>query len=429
MTSVTVFVILPTVLLFCFVAGVPIAFSLGLAGVATILAAGGDRFLVQLPLTLNRSLSDPIILAIPLYILMGEMLYRGKVGQQLFGVANVWLRGVRGGTGVAAVAAFTFFAAIVGSSMASVLTIGKIAIPEMQALGYSKRLSYGLSAVGGALGILIPPSIPMIIYASLSDASPGKLFTAGIIPGLMLASMLAIWAMISAPPLNSRNEKPWSLSEALRATLACLPDLALPGVVLGGIYLGIYTPTEAAAVGVVYAALITMVLRRTLTFADLPDLLVAAAKSSSMLLAVVLGALILGSALTLIGLPQMLASYVVASKIAPWLVMLIMNLIWFILGCFLEVISILLITVPVFYPVAKAVGFDPIWFGIILVINMELAVITPPVGMNLFALKSILPHERMEEITRGALPSVLLVLLALVLVWIFPGLALYLVGG
>lgn len=406
--------------------GLPIAFSLGLAGIATILAASGERFLMQLPLTLYRALSDPIILAIPLYILMGEILFRGKVGQQLFAVANAWLHRVRGGTGVAAVAAFTFFAAIVGSSMASVLTIGKIAIPEMRALGYGKTLSYGLSAVGGALGILIPPSIPLIIYASLSNASPGQLFTAGIVPGLLLAALLAVWAVIAAPPLQRHDDEAWSFHAALRLTLASLPDLALPVVVLGGIYLGIYTPTEAAAVGVAYAVLLTMVLRHTVRLVDLPEILRSATRSSAMLLAIVIGALVLGSALTLIGLPQMLTRMVMQAELAPWVVLLIMNLIWFVLGCFLEVISILLITVPVFYPVAKAVGFDPIWFGIILVINMELAVITPPVGMNLFALKAILPGERLETITRAAVPSVGLVLVALVLVWVFPSLALYL---
>lgn len=427
MISFGVIALLLVVVLGCLTLGVPIAFSLGLAGVVTILAASGERFLVQLPLTLYRSLSDPIILAIPLYILMGEILYRGKVGQQLFGVANVWLRRVRGGTGVAAVAAFTFFAAIVGSSMASVLTIGKIAIPEMRALGYSKRLTYGLSAVGGALGILIPPSIPLIIYASLSNASPGQLFTAGIIPGLLLAGLLAVWAVVAAPSMVAKDER-WSLGEAIRLTLGSLPDLALPVVVLGGIYLGVYTPTEAAAVGVVYAVLLTMVARRTVTLKDLPSILVGATRSSAMLLAIVIGALVLGSALTLIGLPQMLARSVTEANLSPWIVLLVMNLIWFVLGCFLEVISILLITVPVFYPVAMAVGFDPIWFGIILVINMELAVITPPVGMNLFALKTILPNERLEEIARAAVPSVSIVLLALALVWIFPPLALYLPG-
>lgn len=168
MISGPVIIILLTVLLVCLVFGVPIAFSLGLAGAATIVAASGIPFLIQVPLTLQRTLADPVMLAVPMYILMGEILYRGKVGQQLFEVANVWVGRMRGGTGVSAVSAFTFFAAIVGSSMASVLTIGRIALPEMEKAGYSKRLSYGLSAVGGSLGILIPPSIPLIIYASLA---------------------------------------------------------------------------------------------------------------------------------------------------------------------------------------------------------------------------------------------------------------------
>jgi len=426
MISGTLILILLGVLLICLVAGVPIAFSLGLAGAATIAAASGLPFLVQIPLTLQRSLADPVILAVPMYILMGEILFRGKVGQQLFDVANTWVGRFRGGTGVSAVAAFTFFAAIVGSSMASVLTIGRIAIPEMEKAGYPKRLSYGLSVVGGSLGILIPPSIPLIIYASLASVSPAQLFIAGLLPGLLIAALLAVWAMLAAPPPANIDADAWSLRHALRVTLRALPDLALPVVVLGGIYMGIYTPTEAAGVGVVLALLLTVVLRRSLGLRELPEVMISAALHSAGLLAIVIGALVLGSALTLIGLPQFLAKQIMETGVAPWVALLIMNLVWVLLGCFLEVLSIILITVPVFVPVAVALGFDPLWFGILMVINMELAVITPPLGMNLFALKAILPDERLETIIRAAMPSLAIVLIVLALVWVFPDIALVL---
>lgn len=429
MISLSVILILLAVLLICLAAGVPIAMSLGLAGAATIVAASGVSFLVQIPLTLQRALADPVILAVPMYILMGEILYRGRIGQQLFDVANAWVGRLRGGTGVSAVTAFTFFAAIVGSSMASVLTIGRIALPEMEKVGYPKRLSYGLSVVGGSLGILIPPSIPLILYASLAEVSPADLFIAGILPGLLIAALLAVWAMIASPRVPAGSGGRWSAGHALRITLRALPDLSLPVIVLGGIYAGIYTPTEAAGVGVVLALLLTLGVRRSLRLSDMPAVLIAATRHSAALLAIVCGALVLGSALTLIGLPQQLARTVSEAEVPPWVVLLIINVIWIILGCFLEVISIILITVPVFIPIAMALGFDPVWFGIMMVINMELAVITPPLGMNLFALKAILPHERIETIIRAALPSLAIVLGVLALVWIFPDIALVLVGS
>ncbi|MCB1958580.1 MAG: TRAP transporter large permease subunit, partial [Rhodocyclaceae bacterium] len=224
----------------------------------------GVSYLVQIPLTLQRALADPVILAVPMYILMGEILYRGRIGQQLFDVANAWVGRLRGGTGVSAVTAFTFFAAIVGSSMASVLTIGRIALPEMEKVGYPKRLSYGLSVVGGSLGILIPPSIPLILYASLAEVSPADLFIAGILPGLLIAALLAVWAMIASPRVPAGSGGRWSAGHALRITLRALPDLSLPFFFIDTVTTEIYTPTEAAGVGVVLALLLTLVVRRSL---------------------------------------------------------------------------------------------------------------------------------------------------------------------
>jgi C4-dicarboxylate transporter DctM subunit len=428
MISPTVMLVLIGILLICLFLGVPIAFSLGISGIVTILVAAGPVFLIQLPLTLSRSMSDPVMLAVPLYILMGEILYRGRIGQQLFDVANAWLGRLRGGTGISAVAAFTFFAAIVGSSMASVLTIGRVAIPEMERAGYSKRLKYGISVVGGSLGILIPPSIPLILYASLSGASPAQLFLAGILPGLLIATMLSVWAMYSSPKITNEEKEQISLRKALVKTFTCLPDLMLPVVVLGGIYLGIYTPTEAASVGVVFAILLTVFWRKTISFKDFPSILISAVRHSVSLLSIVVGALIFGASLTLIGLPQLLEDLVLNSGLEPWAVLLIMMGIWIFLGFFLEVISIILITVPVFIPMALALGFDPVWYGVLMVITMELAVITPPLGMNLFALKAILKDEKLEEIIKGTLPSTLVVIIAIILVWIFPQIALWPTG-
>lgn len=422
MISVTSMLILLLVLLVCLAIGVPIGFSLGLSGIITILLTVGDQFMIQVPMTLYKSLSEFVFVAIPLYILMGEILYQGKSGERIFWVANSWLRRIRGGTGLATVSAYTFFAAIVGSSMTSVLTIGKIAVPEMRKQNYSKGLTYGLSAVGGSLGILIPPSIPLILYASLTNTSPGKLFMAGVMPGILLAVILSIWTAMKAPTYIPSDPSHTS-SNRLRETLRALPDIALPVVVLGGIYKGIYTPTEAAAVGVIYALVLSMVVHKSLKISQLSHVLMETVKTTAMLLSIVIGALVFGAALTLVGLPKYLSDIITGLSVAPWIVLLVINLIWLIMGMFLEVVSIILITTPIFFPIVMALGFDPVWFGIIMVLNMELAVITPPVGMNLFAIKSIAGDESMEYIMKSVLPFALFAVAVLAIVWLYPPVA------
>ncbi|WP_249870768.1 TRAP transporter large permease [Oceanobacillus saliphilus] len=434
MISASSILILLGVLFFCLIIGIPIGFALGLSGVVTILSLG-TQFMVQIPITLHSTLTEFVFVAIPLYVLMGEILYHGKSGERIFMVAHRLLRKIRGGTGLASVGAYTFFSTIVGSSMAAVVTIGRIAIPEMIKKNYSKKLSFGLSAVGGSLGILIPPSIPLILYASLSGTSPGALFMAGIIPGLLLAGLLAVYAVIIAPKNEGAvighdlkigdNESAAALEKA--SILKAIPDIILPIIVLGGIYAGIFTPTEAAAVGVVYAIVVAFFLQRSLDIKLIPTILKGSVETSAMLLTIVVGALVFGSALTLIGLPQYLSSFVTDLSVSPWVILLIMNIIWLIMGFFLEVVSILLITTPIFFPIAMSLGFDPIWFGIIMVINMELAVITPPLGMNLFALKSLFPNESMGLIIKSVLPFIFIVILVLILVWVFPQLALILI--
>lgn len=418
MISLSSFVFLIVILFVLLLIGVPISFALGLAGIFTIITQMEPEFLNQIPLTLYGSLSEFIFVAIPLYVLMGEILYRGKSGERLFTATKAWMNKVRGGTGMASVVSYTFFAAIVGSSMTSVLTIGKIAIPEMIKEKYSKELTYGMSAIGGSLGILIPPSIPLILYASLSGASPGKLFMAGIIPGFLLAFLLIFWSYIKAP--KGMAYESLNVASRRKITLTALPEFLLPIIVLGGIYAGIFTPTEAAAVGVIYAFIITLFIHKSIKLSEIFTVLVDSVKTSSMLLSIVLGALVFGSALTLIGLPQYLSTMILDLDVSPWVILLIMNLIWLVMGFFLEVVSIMLITTPIFFPIAMALGFDPIWFGIIMVLNMELAVITPPIGMNLFAIKSLVPNEKMGTIIKGTLPFVLFVVAVLVLVWLFP---------
>lgn len=426
MISSTGILILFSVLFFCLLIGVPIGFTLGLSGLITILSVGSN-FMIQVPLTLNKTLSEFVFVAIPLYILMGEILYQGKSGERIFFIVNSLMRKIRGGTGLATVAAYTFFAAIVGSSMASVMTIGKIAIPEMAKQNYDRKLTYGLSAVGGSLGMLIPPSMGLILYASLTGVSPSQLFLAGIFPGLLIAGLLALWVAFKAPKNAVLNDEIREVNN--KDVLKAIPDIILPIIILGGIYAGIYSPTEAAAVGVVYALILSFVFHRSLSIKKIPSILIESVKSTAMLLTIVVGALVFGSALTLVGLSDYLGNFISSLNVAPWVVLLAMNLIWLVMGFFLEGVSILLITTPIFFPIAVSLGFDPIWFGILLMMNMELAVITPPVGMNLFAIKALVPEEPMERIILGALPSIIIVVITLALVWLFPEIAIGILGN
>lgn len=307
--------------------------------------------------------------------------------------------------------------------MASVLTFGKIAIPEMSKRKYKDGITYGLSAVGGSLGMLIPPSMGLILYASLTGTSPSKLFLAGVFPGLLIAGLLAIWVMFNSPKTVNITDDDSMPKASRKDVLKSIPDILLPFIVLGGIYAGIYSPTEAAAVGVVYALIISVGLHRTVKIKDIGSVLVEATKTTAMLLSIVVGALVFGSALTLVGLSDFISEWIQGLDVAPWVVILAMNLIWLVMGCFLECTSILLITTPLFFPIVVSLGYDPIWFGIMMMINMELAVITPPVGMNLFAIKALLPDEQMGKIIKGVIPSLVIVVIALILVWLFPNIA------
>lgn len=431
MISTGAIVILVSVLFITLFLGLPIGFALGLSGVVTILFAADFGYLTLVPISLTNTLSEFVFVAIPLYIIMGNIMYHGKSGERLFSVAFRVLHKLKGGTGVASVGAYTIFAAIVGSSMTSVLTIGRIAIPEMKKQSYPKNLTYGLSALGGSLGILIPPSIPLILYASLSGTSPSQLFIAGILPGLLIAVLLSFYTLIKAPSSKEMGIVPGGTNRKKESTskilLEALPDLLLPIAVLGGIYAGIFTPTEAAAVGVIYALIVSLLIHRSLPLKRLPTVFFEATKSSAMLLTVVVGAVVFGSALTLVGLPQYLSGIMTELTVSPWVVILIMCVIWLVLGFFLEVVSILLITTPIFFPIAMELGYDPIWFGILMVLNMELAVITPPVGMNLFAIKSLVPNESMLNIIKGALPFTLFIIAVMVLIWFFPEIVLFFV--
>ena len=405
--------------------GFPVAFSLGMIGMVGFTALMGQQGLIQMPLIAYKTLDEFILSSVPLYILLSQILLAGKVGNDLYEVASKWVRHFPAGLGIATVLACGAFAAISGSSVATAVTIGMVAIPEMVSRGYPKKLVLGLVAGGGTLGILIPPSIPMILYGAITGESVGALFIAGIAPGIMLTSLFILYVMVFVSRLVP-PQPPAAWGERMTALRHSSWGLFLPLMIIGGIYSGIFTPTEAAAVGTIYSLFITFFIYKTLTLRDLPAILIDTAKSNAMVMAIVVGAMQYGFILTILQIPQQLTEIVTNLEVNRWVIMLAINVLLLFLGCILETVSIILITVPLLYPLILKLGFDPIWFAVILVINLELALITPPVGMNLFVIQGISPGTKMTEILRGVIPFALLMVLTIAIVAWQPGIATWL---
>lgn len=417
-----IFTILLLVLIF---SGLPVAFALGLAGVAgMVLFLGGDGALAQLAVIGYKSLDDFVLSAVPMYILMSEILLHGKVGNDLFELANKWLRHLPGGLGIAAVFACAIFAAITGSSVACAVTIGAIAIPEMLARGYDRRLVLGAVAAGGTLGILIPPSIPMILYGAITGESIGKLFISGVVPGILLLVLflsVVVWKSWNLP-----RQEAASWSEKLSALRKSIWGLLLPIIVVGGIYTGAFTPTEAAAVGVVYSLIITFAVYRTLHLKDMGKILTDTVETTCMIFAIMIGASLFGFVLTILDAPQALTNYVASMAMGKWMVFVAINILLLFLGCILESVSIMFITLPILFPLIMRLGFDPIWFNVVMLINLELALITPPVGMNLFVIQGVSPDSRMSDIIRGVVPFGCVMALEILILCFVPELATWL---
>ncbi|WP_342542111.1 TRAP transporter large permease [Paenisporosarcina sp. FSL H8-0542] len=405
--------------------GLPVAFALATLAVAGMFFFNGGTFsFMQVPIISYKALDDFSLTALPMYVLMSQVLLVSGVGRDLYEMASRWFRHFPGGLAIATLFCCAIFAAISGSSVATAITIGSVALPEMVKRGYNKRHVLGLLAAGGTLGILIPPSVPMIIYGSVTGESIGKLFIAGIIPGLILTLSFMVFAAYQARHLK---DAPATWKERMDATKTAIWGLMLPVIVIGGIYTGIFTPTEAAAVGVVLSFAIAAFFYRNLNLENFKKIIISTVKTNAMILFIIVGAMLLGYIMTILQIPQTITTYATEQDINPWVVFILINIVLLILGMFLETISILVITLPILYPIIVALGFDPIWFAIIMVINMELALISPPVGLNLFVLKGIDRTNTIDEIVKGVIPYAIIMLLLMVLLSIFPEIATFLI--
>ena len=404
--------------------GLPIFAGLGLmAGALLILVEGQIGSLAEI---VFGKLNVYLLVAIPLFALMAHIMIRSRVVDDLYDAAHTLVRHLPGGLAVATVLSCTLFAAISGSSVATALTIGTTAMPQMRRFGYRPRDIYGVIAAGGTLGILIPPSGPMILYAVVSETSIGALFVAGLLPGLLVALLFSAWCVASA---RLRGGGTVSERADLREALAVLGRafwaLTLPPVVLGGMYFGVFTATEGAAIGAVQALLIASLVYRRLGWRDLFEAAYETTRMTAMLFKILAAAAMFSHVLTIMRIPAELVEAVLAAGVSGTTFLVAVMAAIVVLGMFLETISIILVTTPIVLPALAAFDIDPVWYGILLMINLEMALITPPIGMNLFVIKGI-AKAPMSEIVRGALPYVFLMLLGLVILFLFPELALWL---
>ncbi len=403
---------------------VPVAFALGALGLG-LLVAGGFSPLMS-PQAMLSTLDGFILLAVPLFLLMSNVLLKGGVGADLFAAVHAWVGHWPGGLAVATILSCGIFAAISGSSVATAATIGTVAIPEMISRGYDRRFVFGLLAAGGTLGILIPPSIPMIVYGFITEESVISLFLAGIGPGIALVVLFVVYAMIHARFLGGQVREPAaSWAERRRSSLRAAPSVALSALIIGGIYSGAFTPTEAAAIGFAAALVITAFVLRTLTWKGLREATFESMVTTTAILLIIGGAHIFGKAITLYRVPQDISVFIGENIHTPLAYVVVISLVLLLMGLVFEATSMVLIMTPVLLPAAMVMGFDPIWFGIFMVVMVECALITPPVGLNLYVIQAV-GRTTLSEVSRGVLPFLGLMLLIVAILYVWPDLALYL---
>ena len=420
-----------TILLFVLIfGGTPIAFTLGLLGLmGFFFTFGGGDALNQVPMVMYKILDDFIIVAVPLFIMLSAILSVGKIGSALFNVAGTWVRHLPGGMGVATILACAVFAAMCGSSVATVATIGLIAIPEMLSRGYDRKLVFGTVAIGGVLGPLIPPSIFMILIGAITGDSVGKLFMAGMLPGIMLAVIFSAYIIVKALRDKTSTVKVEAASwgERWGALKISFWGLMAPVIILGGIYSGLFTPTEAAGVGMAYSLFICAFIYRTVSFRGLWQIILDGGKLTATLLFIVTAALVFGQVVTLLKIPERMSGFLAALPFPPMAILFLMLFFILILGALMDEASILLITYPILYYIfVTKFGFDSIWFALVFVFTLEVGLVAPPVGINIFVVQGIWKDAKFEEVVKGVLPFALLMVAAILLVVYIKPLSLWL---
>jgi C4-dicarboxylate transporter DctM subunit len=398
--------------------GLPIAVALGLSSLVTIMMFAQDS-LASLSLKLYETSEHYTLLAIPFFILGGSFMTTGGVARRMIRFANACIGHMRGGLAMASVMACMLFAAVSGSSPATVVAVGSIVIAGMVKAGYPQSFASGVICNAGTLGILIPPSIVMVVYGAATETSVGKLFMAGILPGILLGLCLMVAIYVRARMLDQPRQPRASLRDVLTSGRDSLWGLLLIVIILGGIYGGIFTPTEAAAVAAVYAFLIAVLVYRDITLSKVPHVLLESGKVTIMLMFIVANALLFAHVLTTERIPQTIAETIIGWGMPAWQFLVVVNILLLIAGMFMEPTGIVLILAPILFPIAMRLGIDPVHLGIIMVVNLEIGMVTPPVGLNLFVTAGITKMSIMQ-VARAALPWTLVLLAFLVLITYVP---------
>lgn len=410
--------------------GVPVAFAMGMAGAICATVFIGPHLLLQIGRIGYEVATNHLFLVAPLFVMMAALVSHSDIAEKSFVAATKWFNWVPGALPVSTVAASTAFAAISGSSPATAAAIGYMAVPEMMRHGYSKRLAVGVVAAGGTLGILIPPSVVMVIYGIMTETSIGSLFIAGIVPGLFLAALMVAYVVL----FSLREGTAASLAvrvtwgERIRSTKGIWPILLLFVLVMGSIYAGLTTPTEAAAFGAAGALLLTLH-RPDMRLRGLNKVLLSTAQTTTMLMLLIVFGSFFGFVVSALGIAHGMVDAVTAANLQPWMVLFLYIAALLLLGCVMDPASMMVITLPLAFPVLSKLGYDAVWLGIIVTIAVEIGMITPPVGLNLFVLKGIVPKEvTMYDIMAGAAPFIGVMLVGLGFIVAFPGIATWLPG-
>ncbi len=417
------------VLILVLLTGAPVAFSLGAVSILFLLIFEGPGSMSIVAETLFGGLNEFALLSIPMFILMGAAVASSRAGSDLYEALERWFYKVPGGLIISNLGACSIFAALSGSSPATCAAIGKMGIPEMQKRGYPSSLATGAIAAGGTLGILIPPSITMIVYGIATETSIGRLFIAGIIPGIMLTALFMAWSLYYA----KRNGFDFKLGDTVyswRDKLVILPKilpfLIIIALILYALYGGIATPSEAAGVGAFICIGLVVLIYKMWNMREHWEILRSAMRESVMIMMIIGAAALFSYMMSSLYITQSLAEWIATLNVNPWVLLLSVNVFLLVAGLFLPPVAVILMTAPTLVPIVETIGFDPIWFGVMLTLNMEIGLITPPVGLNLYVINSIAPDVKLPTILWGALPFMVCMLIGILLLILFPGLATWL---
>jgi C4-dicarboxylate transporter DctM subunit len=398
--------------------GVPVAISLGLASISTLLLFA-DQSLLSLSQRFFHTTQIYPLLAVPFFILAATFMTTGGVAKRMIDFANALVGHFRGGLAMAALLACAFFSAVSGSAPATVVAVGSVMIGGMIRSGYSERFAAGVICNAGTLGILIPPSIVMVIYGAVTETSIGNLFLAGMLPGAILTIAMMITIAVIARRQDLPRQPRMSLKETIHAGWEAFWGLILLVIILGGIYLGIFTPTEAAAVSAVYAFIVAVFVYKDIKLKDVPQVLTESAKITAMLMFIIANAYLFAFVLTTEQIPQIASEWIVGLGLPPWGFLIVVNILLLVFGNFMEPTSVVLILTPIIFPIATQMGIDPIHLGVIMVLNMQIGLVTPPVGLNLFVTASVAKMP-MEDVIRAAIPWLMVLLSVLIIITYIP---------